>query len=77
MNIIRNFFKSLSVKPIEIAVENRKAKQKEMDERFKKIMKATLDGEDTWFLVLKKKGTSCIMKALDECEDEVKHGESP
>lgn len=46
-------------------------RREDLDLRLKKLQKATLDGEEEWFLdMVKKKDPSCVLKIIEECEND-------
>lgn len=40
------------------------------DKRIDELTRATMDGEDKWFLDLVKKDPSCAMRIVEECRKE-------
>jgi hypothetical protein len=50
-----------------ILTEN-KSKRAELDRRLDDVTKATINGEEDWFLELVKKDPACVLNVIKECD---------
>lgn len=48
-------------------VKQLEEERKVYDSRIENLTRATLDGDETWFLQVVKKDPSCAMKVIEEC----------
>ena len=57
-----------SIKFTEDYIQESQLKTKNLDERFHKILIASLNGPQPWFLELAKKDPNCVIDILKECD---------
>jgi len=53
-------------------IQRRKLQAHFMEERYEQLRNATIDGENEWFLELKKKNPDCVIRVFDECIEDKK-----
>lgn len=68
---MKDWFKNflLKIKGTPISIEAETSKRKELDDRLDDLTKATIDGEEKWFLQLVKRNPNCAMNVIKECKD--------
>jgi hypothetical protein len=54
----------------EKVVKEQEKSREELDERLDSLVKATLNGEDEWFLKLVREDPSCALTVINECKKE-------
>lgn len=70
MNFIKKIiilFSSDFNKKMRMIMEETDKERKALDERLSSVTRATLDGEDKWFLELVKKDPECALNVIKEC----------
>ena len=65
-------FRSLlhSIHTVDDYVAEGKRRGKDHDKRIEAMMRATVDGEQNWFLHLSRENPECVIKVLKECDDD-------
>lgn len=49
-------------------VREMEQERREYDNRIENLTKATLDGDESWFLQVVKKDPSCALKVIERCQ---------
>jgi hypothetical protein len=53
-------------------IEGLQQEKRRLDERAKKLERATLDGEEQWFISTVRKNPACALRVLEDCTKNVK-----
>ena len=68
--MIREFFSKLFLtKEYKEEIDYLKKMHIEADKRLDKLARATVDGDEQWFIRMVKKSPSCAITKLTECDD--------
>jgi transposase len=68
INTLKKIYRSIQT--VEEYLERKKENGDKTDRRIENIYRATMNGEEKWFLeMIKTKDSSCIVQAITECPD--------
>ena len=57
-----------SIQTVDEYVEKKLQRDQERDKRVDNLFRATMDGEQEWFLDLVRRDPDCVMKVIKECD---------
>jgi len=65
---LRDFFGYVSTSQVLEKINQMEKEKAALDNRFLKLAKATMDGDERWFLSVARKNPDCAVKILEECQ---------
>jgi hypothetical protein len=64
---LRGFFGYISTSRMLEQINQMEKEKTVLDNRYAKLAKATMDGDERWFLSVARKNPDCAMKIIEEC----------